>query len=74
MQQRRAIGQAQVEKDSVEGVSAQAIQGVGESIDGRHAGGSPVGPQTILFDFEQGIAQEVLVFEVVLHEQEIEGS
>ena len=68
-----AIGQAQIEQHSVEAIAAQAIQRVGELIHVHDAGGAPVAPLAVLFDLEQGFAQELFIFEIVLHQQELQG-
>jgi hypothetical protein len=54
-------------------VATQAIQRVGKAIDRHDAGGAPVTPLAILFNLDQCIAQKLFVFEIVLHEQELEG-
>ena len=72
MEERGAIGQAQVQENGVEVLTGQAIESVGKPIHGRYHGGAPVGPEAILFDFEQGVTEKLLVLKRIFDDQEPE--
>jgi hypothetical protein len=42
-------------------------------LDVHDAGGAPVTPLAVLFDFDQRFAQQLLVFQVVFHQQKLQG-
>ncbi len=70
IQQHRAVGQREVEKDRIEAVIAQRIQCIRQQVHVQDAGGAPVAPLAVLFDFDERLGQQALVFKVVFYQQQ----